>query len=341
MRAAVYGGQAGPLRVQEAAEPAIGPDDVLVRVAACGVCTIEVGHVYLGLPTFKAPPVILGHEVSGTVAEVGERVNEVRVNDRVVLPLFFSCGTCSNCRAGRENVCTSMSVLGNHVDGGLAEYVRAPARDVFRLPPAISLEEACVITDAVSTPYHAVKNRARVRPGEVVAVFGCGGLGINAVQAASIAGGIVIAVDKQEAKLEVASGLGAFATVSAAAGDEVVPRLRRLAGGGADVAIEVSGDAGAVQQAAQCLRPGGRLCLIGIPAAPVPLNLAAAVFAEIEVVTALACPSGEYPRIIALVERGRFKLGPVVTARVGLGEVNAAIELASRSQGFKTIVIPS
>jgi D-arabinose 1-dehydrogenase-like Zn-dependent alcohol dehydrogenase len=118
-----------------------------------------------------------------------------------LIPAVLTCGHCAFCRAGRENICANMTMVGNHIDGAYAEYVCVPAKDLLDLPESIPLQEAAIIADATSTPYHAVKNRANVRPGDTVVVFGCGGVGVNAVQLASAAGGYVIAVDINERKL--------------------------------------------------------------------------------------------------------------------------------------------
>ena len=166
MRAAVFHGPGQPLRLEEVPLPEPGPGEVRVRVAACGVCHTDLHYVDHGTPTFKEPPLILGHEASGRVDALGPGVSGWTAGEPVLLPAVLTCGSCRFCRLGRENVCAEMRMFGNHVDGAYAEHVLAPARDLFRLPPAIPLEEGCIIADALSTPYHAVKNRGQVRPGE-------------------------------------------------------------------------------------------------------------------------------------------------------------------------------
>ncbi len=244
MRAAIFHEARAPLQVGEWPDPAPTPDDILVRVAACGLCHTDLHYIDHGVPPAKPPPLILGHEATGVVAQVGERVTNVRVNDRVLLPAVLPCGSCFACRNGRENICLRMRMFGNDVDGAYAEYVTAPAKDVFILPDEIPLVEGCIIADAVTTPYHAVKNRAEVRPGDHVVVYGCGGVGLNVVQFANLAGGIVIAVDVADEKLEHAKRLGATAVINprqesagvAKAGTDrgVAPPGRRARRGGAD-----------------------------------------------------------------------------------------------------------
>ena len=211
MRAAVFHGPDRPMRVEEIPTPSPGPGEVLIRVAGCGVCHTDLHYIDHGTPTFKKPPLVLGHEISGTVEEVAADVTRHGVGDRVLLAAVTSCGACDACREGRENICANAQMLGNNVDGGYAEYVVAPAKDTFALPEQIPLEEGSIIADAITTPYHAVVNRGRVRQGDAVVVFGCGGVGLNVVQMAAAMGARVIAVDIAADKLAWAEKLGAEA----------------------------------------------------------------------------------------------------------------------------------
>ena len=188
MKAALFHGSGKPLEVTEVPTPQPGPGQILVKVAACGVCHTDLHYLDHAVPTFKAPPMILGHEPSGTVAGLGAGVKNFKEGDRILLPAVLTCGTCFQCRSGRENICDNMVMFGNHVDGAYAEYVLAPAKDAFALPTEIPLEEGSIIADAVSTPFHAVVNRGQVKAGDNVVVFGCGGVGINAIQIAAAVG---------------------------------------------------------------------------------------------------------------------------------------------------------
>jgi NADPH:quinone reductase-like Zn-dependent oxidoreductase len=166
MKAAVFHEPNKPLRIEEIPEPAIRDHEVLVKVAACGVCHTDLHYIDHGVPTFKKPPLVLGHEASGVIAKRGKSVTEFKEGDTVLLPAVLTCGTCEFCRTGRENICQSMMMFGNNVDGAYAEYVAAPAKDIFHLPPEIPLKEGSIIADAISTPFHAVKNRAEVKAGD-------------------------------------------------------------------------------------------------------------------------------------------------------------------------------
>jgi len=147
MKAAVLHA-AGQFGLEEVPRPEPGPGEILVRVAACGICHTDLHYIDHGVATFKSP-VILGHEISSTVAAAGPGAGEFATGDAVLLPAVFTCGDCRACRTGRENICERMRMLGNHIDGGYAEYVVAPARDCFHLPAEIPLAEACLIDDAI------------------------------------------------------------------------------------------------------------------------------------------------------------------------------------------------
>ncbi len=339
MKAAVlYPGSQLKLSDVPVPEPATG--EILVRVAACGICHTDLHYIDHGVSTFKSP-VILGHEVSGTVAELGPGVTQFREGDRVLLPAVFTCGGCRACRTGRENICERMRMLGNHVDGAYAEYVVAPAKDCFPLPAEIPLAEACLIGDALSTPYHAVKHRAKVRLGEAVAIFGCGGVGINAVQFAALAGAHVIAVDVDDRKLELARQFGAHDTLNSRAVERVDKELKKRAGGGVDVAMEVIGKPETLRAAYDSVRPGGRICVVGYCAEAVTLPFSKLMFFELEVVGSLGCRPSDYPELIELVRAGRVKLQPLVTGRYALDDIFAGLDALRQGKGLRGIVLPN
>ena len=339
MKAAVFHGGGRPLELADAPTPEPGPGEVRVRVAACGVCHTDLHYLDHGTPTFRPPPLILGHEASGRIAAVGPGVEGWREGDRVLLPAVLTCGSCRFCRLGRENICANMRMFGNHVDGAYAEYVVAPARDVFRLPEAIPLEEGCVIADAFSTPFHAVRNRARVRPGDTVAVFGVGGVGLNVVQIATLAGAQVIAVDALPERLALARRLGAVETIDVADGPPE-RRIRALTGGGVDIAFEAVGKGATLEAACGALRRGGRLCVIGFSSESPAWPASRIMFHEIEIVGSLGCRPVDYPPLIELVAAGRLQLAPLVTGRFPLERVNDALDACRQGVGVRNLVLP-
>lgn len=340
MKAAVFYGPDQPLRVEEVPTPEPGPGEVLVKVAACGVCHTDLHYIDHGTPTFKKPPLILGHEISGTIAALGPGVEGFNEGDRVLLPAVLTCGTCFLCRTGRENICENLRMFGNHVDGGFAEYVVAPAKDIFHLPEEIPLVEGAIIADAITTPFHAVVNRGQVTPGDWVVVIGCGGIGLNLVQIAAALGARVIAVDIVEQKLEWARKLGALEAVNPKAVDRLDKHVRKLTGGrGADVAFEAIGNPRTQEQAFACLRSGGRLVLVGYSPEAMTLNSGRAMFREMEIVGSLGCRLADYPRVIELARQGRIRVAELVTHKFSLDQVNEAFDTLRRGEALRAVVV--
>ncbi|MCJ2531806.1 MAG: zinc-binding dehydrogenase, partial [Candidatus Thermoplasmatota archaeon] len=311
------------LRVEEVERPKPGLGEVLVRVAACGICRTDLHYLH-GVPTFKKPPLILGHEISGVV-EAPE--DDPLQGQRVLLPPVIPCGHCEYCRAGRGTLCRRMVMLGNHRDGGFAEYVTVPASAAFPLPEEVPLEEGAILSDAFSTPYHAVVNRAQIRPGQTVAIFGCGGVGLAAVQFADLAGARTIAVDLVEEKLRLAQTFGAWETVNAREVKDVVKEVRRLSGGGVDAALEVIGNPATIQQAFATLKWGGRLVVVGYTDKEVALSAAKLMFREMEVMGSLGCGLQDFPKVIDLAARGRLKVREMVSHRFPLEQITEGFRL--------------
>jgi 2-desacetyl-2-hydroxyethyl bacteriochlorophyllide A dehydrogenase len=231
-------------------------------------------------------------------------------------------------------------MLGNHVDGAYAEYLRVPAKDALTLPMDLPLEEACLIADAVSTPYHAVVNRGEVRPGERVAVFGCGGVGINVVQIASAIGADVWAVDLKPERLAFAQEFGAAHVVDAGSAPEPGKAIRRETGG-VDVAFEAIGSPATIRQALESLRRGGRLIIVGFSMESVELPAGKIMFQELEIRGSLGCRPVDYPRIIELARTGKIRVAQLVTNRVSLAQINSGFDALREGRGLRTIVVPS
>jgi 6-hydroxycyclohex-1-ene-1-carbonyl-CoA dehydrogenase len=342
MKAAVFVEPNKPLEIKNVPKPEIGPDEILVKVAACGVCHTDLHYIDHGVRTAKEPPLILGHEPSGTVAEVGSAVKRWREGDRVVLPAVLSCGHCRFCRTGRENICESMVMFGNMVDGAYAEYVAAPAKDVFSLPDELPLEESCIIADAISTPYFAVVQRGNVKAGDTVLVLGCGGVGMSAVQIAVAVGASVIAVDIVPRKLEMAKKFGAAEVINAKETENLSKAIKKMTGGGVDVAFEIIGNPDTQRQAFDSLRKGGRLVVVGYTNKELPLNAGKIMFFEMEVIGSLGCRPVDYPKIIEMARLGLIKVSELVTAKMPLERINEAFDLMREHDPntIRTIVTP-
>jgi alcohol dehydrogenase, propanol-preferring len=340
MRAALFTGTAGRLELRDVDAASPGSGEVRVRVAACGVCHTDLHYLDHGTPTFKAPPLILGHEISGVVDRLGEGVETLAVGDRVLLPAVLPCGECRLCREGRENICERGSMIGNHVDGGYAESIVIAARHPFILPEEIPLQAGAIIADALTTPYHAVVNRARMRPGDWVVVIGCGGIGLNLLQMAAALGGRVIAVDLSQSKLEWARRLGAEAALHPLEGGRLDRRVRELTGGGADIVLEAVGRPETQQQGLSLLRAGGRLVLVGYSPDEVMLNSGRVMFRELEVVGSLGCRPVDYPRVIELARQGRVRVAEMVTHTFPLENINDAFDALRAGEAVRAVVVP-
>jgi 6-hydroxycyclohex-1-ene-1-carbonyl-CoA dehydrogenase len=304
------------------------------------MCHTDLHYIDHGVKTFKPPPLILGHEAAGIVEELGDSTSDVAVGDRVLIPAVLSCGRCGYCRRGRENLCDNMVMPGNNIDGAYAEFVVIPANQLIPLPDSFDLEQACVIADAISTPYHAVKHRGRVQAGDSVAVVGCGGVGLNVVQCATVAGAQVIAVDLNPTRLETARTLGAVDVVNPADVDRLDKHIRGLTDGGVDVAFEAIGNPATMKLAYSLLRRGGRLCVIGYSQEDVTLSAAKLMYYELEVVGSLGCGGGEYPEIIRLVEAGRLQLEPIVSGSLPLEDINEGFDRLRKGDGIRWVVTP-
>jgi 6-hydroxycyclohex-1-ene-1-carbonyl-CoA dehydrogenase len=340
MKAAVFYKSGEPLVVEEVPTPALEPGEALVKVAACGLCHTDLHYIDHGVPTFKKPPLILGHEVSGTVAALGDEVQDWDEGDRVLLPAVYGCGECAMCRNGRENVCERMVMFGNNVDGGYAEYVAAPAKKLICLPDELPVEEASIIADAITTPFHAVVNRGRVKPGDQIVVFGCGGIGLNVVQVAASIGARVIAVDILDEKLDWARRLGAQATVNSSSVERVDKEIRMLTGGGADVGFEAIGNPLVQAQTFNSLRPGGRFVVVGYSSNPMALNTGKVMYREMEIVGSLGCRAVDYPRVIEMARQGKIEVKELVTDRFKLDDINQGLDLLRSGQGIRSVVTP-
>ncbi len=338
MKAALFKGPGKPLTIEEIPVPELAAGEALVRTAACGVCATDLHYLH-GTPTFKQPPLILGHEVTGIIEKVSDKAAGLEEGDRVLIPAVFSCGSCSNCRQGRDNICEKMTMIGNHVDGGFAEFLKVPAKMLFKLPDDLPLQESAIISDAISTPFHAVKNRGEVRAGDSVAVFGCGGVGANAVQVAAALGATVIGVDVDERKLQLAKEMGASAVVNASEPD-AGKRVKAISGGGVDAAFEVVGKPEVLEQAFISVKPGGRLVTVGYAEENWNFRVSRLMFREMSMVGSLGCRLAEYPRIIEMVRNGKIRMLPVISDRIPLEKVNDALHnLESGSVLGRQIVV--
>jgi D-arabinose 1-dehydrogenase-like Zn-dependent alcohol dehydrogenase len=327
------------VQVDEMPVPHPGPGELLVEVRACGVCASDL-HVAQGVtPHGQELPLTLGHEPAGVVAAVGDGIVDWQPGDRVAVMSGRPCGRCSYCSVGRDNLCIRMSVLGVDADGALATYVLADPSLVVPIPIEVSYEHAAITTDAVATPYHALK-RAGVADGAVIAVVGLGGLGLHAVLLAKLVGMQVIGIDRDPVQLERALDWGADHVVDANEGSPS-RKVRELTAGGADRALEFVGTAETVDQAVKCVAPGGRAVVVGL--GPEPLRtvpIARFVSQETELVGSFGATAQDLGELFDLLEEGRLDLSLSITHTTDLDGVPEALErLASREGSpIRTVV---
>lgn len=330
------------LELTEAERPAIGPDDVLVRVAACGICGSDV-HGYDGSSGRRVPPIIMGHEAAGVIADVGAKVDRAQVGDRVTFDSTISCGRCESCRRGAVNLCESRRVLGvscadYRQHGAFAEFVAVPQNILYSLPREMPFEHAAFI-EPVSVAVHGV-DRLAIKPGERAVVVGSGMIGLLVIQALRVAGcRQVVAIDIDSGRLELAKEVGATETIDSKQADAVGSVMKITGGEGADVALEVVGNAAAVGAAIGCVRRGGRVGLVGNLAPEVPFPLQAVVTRELTLYG--SCSSaGEYGRAIELVASGAIRVAPLISAIAPLADGPRWFErLYAREPGLMKVIL--
>lgn len=323
MRAARYHGPGDSLRLEEVPIPEPGPSEALVRVKAAGVCHTEL-HFLSGVLNLGVAPLTLGHEMAGEVARIGSGVTSVKPGERVLVYYYVGCGACHWCRTGQENLCEALvAEYGFVSDGGLAEYVKVPARNLVKLPAGLSYEEAATLGCSATTAIHAA-GLARLRSGDAALVYGFGGVGAALVQYCRLAGARALAVARSPAKLQLARDLGAEATIDA--GKEDVPdRVRQLTGGqGADVVFELVGTAETMPNAVASLRKRGRLVFIGYSADKLTVSPVQLVVLEAQVMGSVGNTLDELIRAVELAAAGRIR--PAFDRVVPLEDVNHVLD---------------
>lgn len=330
------------LEAQEIATPQVGASDVLIRVSAAGICHSDA-HYRAGVSPVESLPLTLGHEVAGLVEKTGADVERFTEGDRVCVHYLVTCGRCIFCKTGAEQFCQTAQMIGKHRDGGYAEFVVVPERSVFRLPDEIPFEQGAILMCSSATSLHAL-NKARLRSGETVAIFGVGGLGISALQLARYFGAAeVFAVDINPRKLELAERFGAI-PVDASAGNPV-EKIQELTGGrGVDVALELVGLPVTMRQAVQSLAILGRAALVGL----MQETFEVAPYAELlnkeaEIIGVSDHLASEIPLLLDLVRTGKLDLshGIIRTIPLEAGAVNGVLDRLQEFGDDQRMVITS
>lgn len=329
------------LEIQDMPVPEIGPEDVLIEVKACGICGSDV-HGLDGSTGRRRPPLVMGHEAAGVIAEVGRDVRGWAAGDRVTFDSTIYCGQCHFCRRGQINLCENRRVLGVSCDeyrqhGAFAQYVAVPQRILYRMPDGVTFQRAALL-EPLAIAGHAVQ-RTRVSLADTAVVVGAGMIGLLVVQMLRVAGcGRIIAVDLDERRLKLACKLGADEGLRADA-DAAAAILQRTGGRGADIAVEAVGITPTVQLAVASLRRGGQLTLVGNLAPKVELPLQAVVTRELTLNGSCAS-CGEYPACLELLARGAVDVDAVISAVAPLDEGAAWFQrLKQGDEGLLKVVL--
>jgi alcohol dehydrogenase, propanol-preferring len=321
MKAAVVHEFKQPLRVEDIPRPQPGPGEAVFKVEAAGLCHTDIHAAHGDWPVKPTLPFIPGHEGVGIVESVGAGVKEVKEGDRVALPwLAYACGHCEYCGSGRETLCMQQLNAGYSINGSYGEYAKGFGPFLSHVPDGVDPYDAAPLTCAGVTTYKAVKS-AGVRPSQLVAVFGIGGLGHLAMQYARIAGASVVAVDLQDDKLAIARELGAEYTVNAREADPV-EEIRKL--GGADVAIALAVSPKAFEQAYASVKRGGILSMVALPADNyVQLPIFETVLNAVTIQGSIVGTRVDLQEVFELHREGKTR---VLYEKIGLDGVNEAFE---------------
>ena len=365
MQAAVLREFHQPLEVEEVQIEAPQRGEIVVRIAASGVCRSDL-HVQEERSPVARLPMVLGHEGAGVVEELGAGVESLAVGDHVVVALFGPCGTCGDCRAGDIVSCMSETRQNNMFglmpdgttrlrldgapvhpmvgSGSLAELAVVREAQAVKIDPEIPLDQACLAGCGVTTGVGAALNAAQVTPGSSVAVVGCGGVGLNVVQGARIAGAArILAVDTQATKLDLASDLGATDPVHLAQGQSVTDAIQAVVPGGVDFAFEVIGKPEIVAQAFAATRSGGTTVMVGSPPSGADIAVdGRLLFSDRKLVGTLGggnLPQRDIPRLMEFYRQGSLKLEPLISQRLPLTQVNEAFEALVTGELARSVIV--
>jgi D-arabinose 1-dehydrogenase-like Zn-dependent alcohol dehydrogenase len=331
-----------PLEDAEVSLPEVRSSEVLVRVAACGICHSDA-HYRAGISPIDSLPVTLGHEVAGIVESVGREVRHISPKDRVYVHYLVSCGCCDFCRRGHEQFCVKGQMIGKQRDGGYAEFIKVPGRNVFLLPEEIPFEHGAIMMCSSATALHAL-HKARLKTDESVAIFGFGGLGFSALQLARAFGcRTIYVVDINSAKVDSIAAFGGI-VIDATAGDPVDQIREATDGKGVDVSIELVGSASTMGQAVRCLGVFGRAVLVGLTAESLSLlPYTEIINKEAEIIGVSDHLATELPLLMQFARNGKlcFPQGTLHSIGLDAAQINAALDEVEKSTNhIRTVIVP-
>ena len=339
MRAAIVRDFNEDLSIETVDDPACPDNGVVLEVASCGVCRSDYHGWTGGHPKIHNGS-IMGHEYCGTVVEAGANA-QYKVGDRLIAPFILGCGSCPACHTGVSNTCAQQIVPGFGTPGAYAEYVAVPFdHNLVHLPPSMSPALAAGLGCRVTTAWHALTDRAAVRPGEWVAIHGTGGVGLSALLLAKMLGAQVVVVDIVDEKLQHAKAHGADATVNAAKVD-AAEAIRDITNGGAQVSIEALGIAQTTNASVDCLATLGRHVHVRMPSGDgmMNINLRAIYTKQLAFYGTRGMPSWKYPSLLGIIERGDVDISPMVAREVTLSDTSAELRAMGGPTSPGTAVI--
>lgn len=353
MRAAQFDGIRGRVQVRQMQVPEIDEEDALVRVVTCGICRSD-WHKWNGdwewFGSKLLQPAVLGHEIGGVVEKVGSSVRHVQPGMRVTIPFHLACGYCQYCRSGEQNLCENRIVpMDTPGSGGWAQYMRAPNADLncVPLPEGVDEMAAAALGCRYMTAWHAIQSKGEIRGGEIVAIFGCGGIGLAATEIASTLGARVIAVDIDEVKLGKARELGASETVNASSTkpEETGKAIKKLTNNeaGVDLALDALGSSATALAGLYSLRRGGRLSQVGLTSQEdkgnisVPMDML--VLNELQIRGSFGNPQSGYAELLRLVASRRLRPTALVSREVSLEDVDSVLRDMDTFQTLGYVII--
>jgi len=337
MKAAILHKVHEPLSIEDLEPPSIAEDEVLVRVAACGVCHTDLKVIESRIPS--STPVLIGHEVSGTVEEVGGGQRGLfKPGDRVIVGMRYRCGQCQACRSGRENLCRSRpapsslkkkdgTLVHRWNVGGFSQLLAVPGYMLFPIPAELPLEEASLVGCRMTTAYNAVKHAADLEPGDSALVIGCGGIGLNTIQFLRCFGAYpIIAVDILDSKLEAAKKFGATHTINASREDPV-KAAREITEGGVSKTFEALGNTKTADQIIRATRPGGTAVIIGgLGKVPFTISDGSFTMDEIKIAGVASRRTQDVVEVISMVRDKRIEVSALISKRYSFEQINEAFQ---------------
>lgn len=344
MKAAIFESYNSDLEVRDIAEPDCPTDGVVVEVRACGVCRSD-WHAWKGTDPDITAPHVPGHEFAGVVAETGPDCRRFAIGDRVTAPFILACGHCADCLGGDATVCSDQHVVGFSAWGAFAERVAVPRADfnMVHLPETLDFTAAAGMGCRVTTAFRGLVDRARLQPGEWLAIHGCGGVGLSATMIGAALGASVLAVDVNDDALELARGFGASAVLNVTGLNNVGDAVRDLTGGGAHVSIDALGVTQTFHNSIAGLRKLGRHVQIGQPLeehAQPTIPLLELVYArQIAVMGTRGIAASRFPALFDMIAAGRMDPARLVTRTIPLEEAGAALAAMDGYAGSGITVI--